>query len=194
MQQNGDKIISNIQMTQKGEKMKKVNKLEENFSKEEKTSTILEKYIPNMYKVAKTRLYNEEDIYDAIQETAYKLYINIEKINDANKIKIWLIKVLINECNKIYRNKKREIKLQEKVTKELLDMIELTDDHKADFEILLKELKSEDRTILALYYGDNYTTKEISSILNKNENTIRSRIKRAKEQIKRKVEEGENYE
>ena len=70
MQQNGDKIISNIQMTQKGEKMKKVNKLEENFSKEEKTSTILEKYIPNMYKVAKTRLYNEEDIYDAIQETA----------------------------------------------------------------------------------------------------------------------------
>ena len=65
--------------------MKIVNKLEENFSKEEKTSTILEKYIPNMYKVAKTRLYNEEDIYDAIQETAYKLYINIEKINDANK-------------------------------------------------------------------------------------------------------------
>ena len=194
MQQNGDKIISNIQMAQKGEKMKRVNKLEENFSKEEKTSTILEKYIPNMYKVAKTRLYNEEDIYDAIQETAYKLYINIEKINDANKIKIWLIKVLINECNKIYRNKKREIKLQEKVTKELLDMIELADEHKVDFEILLQELKSEDRTILALYYGDNYTTKEISSILNKNENTIRSRIKRAKEQIKRKVEEGENYE
>ena len=194
MQQNGDKIISNIQMTQKGEKMKKVNKLEKNFSKEEKTSTILEKYITDMYKVAKTRLSNEEDIYDAIQETAYKLYINIEKINDANKIKIWLIKVLINECNKIYRNKKREIKLQEKVTKELLDMIELTNEHKVDFEILLKELKSEDRTILALYYGDNYTTKEISSILNKNENTIRSRIKRAKEQIKRKAEEGENYE
>lgn len=194
MQQNGDKIISNIQMTQKGEKMKKVNKLEKNFSKEEKTSTILEKYITDMYKVAKTRLSNEEDIYDAIQETAYKLYINIEKINDANKIKIWLIKVLINECNKIYRNKKREIKLQEKVTKELLDMIELADEHKVDFEILLKELKSEDRTILALYYGDNYTTKEISSILNKNENTIRSRIKRAKEQIKRKAEEGENYE
>lgn len=174
--------------------MKKVNKLEKNFSKEEKTSTILEKYITDMYKVAKTRLSNEEDIYDAIQETAYKLYINIEKINDANKIKIWLIKVLINECNKIYRNKKREIKLQEKVTKELLDMIELADEHKVDFEILLKELKSEDRTILALYYGDNYTTKEISSILNKNENTIRSRIKRAKEQIKRKAEEGENYE
>lgn len=170
--------------------MKKVNKLEENFSKEEKTSTILEKYIPNMYKVAKTRLYNEEDIYDAIQETAYKLYINIEKINDANKIKIWLIKVLINECNKIYRNKKREIKLQEKVTKKLLDMIDLTDENNVYFEILLRELKKEDRTILALYYGDNYTTKEISSILNKNENTIRSKIKRAKEQIKQKVEEG----
>ena len=105
-----------------------------------------------------------------------------------------LLICLIQNNAKIYRNKKREIKLQEKVTKELLDMIELADEHKVDFEILLQELKSEDRTILALYYGDNYTTKEISSILNKNENTIRSRIKRAKEQIKRKVEEGENYE
>ena len=169
-----------------------VNKIEAESSKEEKTSNILEKYMTDMYKVAKSRLSSEEDIYDAIQETSYKLYINIDKIKDTDKIKIWLIKVLINECNKIYRNKKREIKLQEKVTKKLLDMIDLTDENNVDFEILLRELKKEDRTILALYYGDNYTTKEISSILNKNENTIRSKIKRAKEQIKQKVEEGRN--
>ena len=41
-----------------------------------------------------------------------------------------------------------------------------------------------DRTILTLYYGNNLTTKDISKILNKNENTIRTRIKRAKEFIK----------
>ena len=124
-----------------------VNKIEAESSKEEKTSNILEKYMTDMYKVAKSRLSSEEDIYDAIQETSYKLYINIDKIKDTDKIKIWLIKVLINECNKIYRNKKREIKLQEKVTKELLDMIDLTDENNVDFEILLRELKKEDRTI-----------------------------------------------
>ena len=113
-----------------------VNKIEAESSKEEKTSNILEKYMTDMYKVAKSRLSSEEDIYDAIQETSYKLYINIDKIKDTDKMKIWLIKVLINECNKIYRNKKREIKLQEKVTKELLDMIDLTDENNVDFEIL----------------------------------------------------------
>lgn len=171
-----------------------VNKIDTESSKKEKTSNILEKYMTDMYKVAKSRLSNEEDIYDAIQETSYKLYINIDKINDTSKIKIWLIKVLINECNKIYRNKKREIKLQEQVAKELLDMIYLTNEHRGDLEIILRELKKEDRTILSLYYGDNYTTKEISRILNKNESTIRSKIKRAKEQIKQKVEEGKNNE
>lgn len=68
-------------------------------------------------------------------------------------------------------------------------MIESTNEDNINFEILLKELKKEDKIILTMYYGNNYTTKEIASILNKNENTIRSKIKRAKKQIKQIIEE-----
>lgn len=152
---------------------------------------IFQKYIPDMYKIAKSRLYNEDDIYDAIQETGYKLHINFEKIKDFQKIKIWLIKVLINECNRIYREKKRELKIQEKIAKEKFEAIDFTNQNDLDFEILINALKKEDRTILTLYYGNNLTTKDISKILNKNENTIRTRLKRAKEFIKCNLEKEE---
>ena len=164
------------------------HKLDSN--KDEDISNLFNKYVNDMYKVAKSRLSNEDDIYDVIQETGYKLYINYEKINDIDKIKVWLIKVLINECNKIYKIKRREIKLQEKVLQKKLENRDIANDNNIDFELLIKELKKEDRTILTLYYGNNYTTKEIVNILNKNENTIRSKIKRAKERIRKEVEEG----
>lgn len=45
----------------------------------------------------------------------------------------------------------------------------------------------EERTIIAMYYSQNYTTKEISDILNIKESTIRSKMLRAKAKIKEKL-------
>ena len=41
------------------------------------------------------------------------------------------------------------------------------------------------------YYASNLTTKEIAKILKKNENTIRSKIKRAKDFIRANLKESE---
>ena len=49
---------------------------------------------------------------------------------------------------------------------------------------MIKELKYEERIIIILYYSEKYTTKEISNILKINENTIKTRLSRAKEKIK----------
>ena len=59
----------------------------------------------DLYKIAKTRLANETDIEDAIQETMIETYKSIKKLNDPNKFKKWVIKILINKCNRIYRRK-----------------------------------------------------------------------------------------
>lgn len=155
-------------------------------------SQIFQKYVPDLYKIAKMRLYNEDDIYDVIQETGYKFYVNINKIRDTDKIKTWLIRVLINECNKIYRSKKRHMRLQEKIIQESFNDTDFNQETNLNFEMLINGLKKEDRIILTLYYGNNLTTKEISKILKKNENTIRTRIKRAKEFIKLNINEEES--
>ena len=68
----------------------------------------------DLYKIAKTRITNEADIEDAIQETMIEAYKSIKKLKDKKKIKQWLITILINKCNRIYRRKyKKDISIDE---------------------------------------------------------------------------------
>lgn len=59
----------------------------------------------DLYKIAKTRISNEDDIADAVQETMIEAYKSIKKLNSPNKFKKWVITILINKCNRIYRRK-----------------------------------------------------------------------------------------
>ena len=56
---------------------------------------------------------------------------------------------------------------------------------------MLGSLEIDDRHMVFLYYR-GYTSKEISSIMKVNENTVRTRIKRAFERIKRKYNRGDS--
>ena len=60
-----------------------------------------------MYLIAKSKLKDEEDIADAIQETILACYKNLKKLRDNKLFKTWLIRILINECNKIHRQNKK---------------------------------------------------------------------------------------
>lgn len=62
---------------------------------------------------------------------------------------------------------------------------------KMNFFELISVLNEDDRTIFTLYYKDNYNTKEIAEIMNMNENTIRTRMRRAREIIKKNLKGGE---
>ena len=63
--------------------------------------------------------------------------------------------------------------------KELIDEV--------SFFQIIDELSEQDKLITTLFYSSNQTTKEISKILNINESTIRSRISRIRNEIRRKI-------
>ena len=44
-----------------------------------------------LYKIAKTRITNEADIQDAIQETMIETYKSIKKLKDPKKFKRWIL-------------------------------------------------------------------------------------------------------
>lgn len=58
-----------------------------------------------------------------------------------------------------------------------------------DFFLLIRDLTYEERLILTLYFYNKYTTKQISILLNINENTVRTKISRAKLKLKNKYKE-----
>lgn len=135
-----------------------------------------------LYKIAKTRLINDDDIDDAIQETMLEAFKSIKKLKKTEYFKTWIIRILINKCNYIYKKKKKYI-----ISYEAEEIEKYTTDENSndiDFYLLIKNLKYEERIVIILYYMENYTTKEISKILKVNENTIKTRISRAKLKIK----------
>lgn len=144
----------------------------------------------DLYCIAKMKINNENDIEDIIQETMISAYTNLKKLQNNSFFKTWIIRILINKCNKFYKKKnlkslddKQEINIMP--TKEIdLSTIE--------FENFISFLTEEERTILTLYYSLSYTTKEIAQILQKREGTICSKISRAKVKIKEKYK-GEFY-
>ena len=55
-------------------------------------------------------------------------------------------------------------------------------------------METNERLIFTLFYSEDYTTKQISEMLKINENTIKSKIKRAKEKIQNYIERCERNE
>lgn len=164
---------------------------------DKKAFTMLILEIKNeLYKIAKTRITNEADIDDAIQETMIETYKSIKKLKNPEKFKMWTIKILINKCNKIYRKKHiKDISIDEYNMEKFLitnNYKEIEDD--INFYNLIKDLKYEERIVIILYYMEKYTIKEISKILHMKENTVKSHLFRAKKSIKYQCEGGEKYE
>lgn len=145
----------------------------------------------DLYKIAKMRLHCEDDIEDAIQETIIEVYKNIKKLRKIELFKTWVIKILINRCNKIYRKSAKEKKLEylDENLHEEYSRTEGDNIGNLDFYNLIKELNYKERLALTLFYLSDFTTKEISKIVKEPESTIRNRIARAREKIKRMYKE-----
>lgn len=147
-----------------------------------------------MYLIAKSKLKNEDDVADAIQEAILLCYKNIRKLRDNKFFKTWLIKILINECNKIYKKRKKNQVSYEEENIENYLKVEETNFQNIGFDILIRNLKDDEKLILSLYYYSEYSTKEISKILKIKESTIKSKIFRAREKLKNQYKEGGYYE
>ena len=72
-------------------------------------SQLMKLHTPSMYKIAKAILKNDEDTADAIQETALTCWEKIGTLKKDKYFKTWLIRILINHCNQIYRQRSRMI-------------------------------------------------------------------------------------
>lgn len=143
----------------------------------------------SLYKVARGMLKRECDIEDAIQNTIMKALESINSLKNNNYFKTWLIRILINECNIILRNNKRE---------NLVDVSEgfngLRHDDKyenLDITNAVNMLEVDLREIVVLYYFEDFKQKDIADILGIKEGTVRTRLLRAKKKLKEALGERE---
>lgn len=148
----------------------------------------------DLYRIASIRLNSAEDIDDALQSTIEQALKNIKKLRKPQYVKTWLIKILINNCNAIYKKNKNKVEFNENIKLNIKNSNEEVINSKLDFYIMLKDLNDKEKLAITLYYSENLTTKEISKILKEPESTIKNRISRAIRKLKEKYEGGVHYE
>lgn len=176
--------------------MEELVKEAKNGNKEAFTKLVI-LYKEDLFKLAITKARNEQDAEDLVQETMEEAYLSIRKLRSDEAFKKWIVKILLNKCKNYYRGKGgRVINLDNIILQNIRhsgeDYIERTESA-IDFNLLIDDLSEIEKTIIILYYYEKYSIKETGKILNINENTIKSKLKRVKEKIKiRKKEEVKN--
>lgn len=140
-----------------------------------------------IYRVSKSILNNEEDVEDAVSEAILKAYKNIHALKDESFFKTWLIRIVINESNNIYKKRLKEIAMD----KEHFKNIRVYDSYK-DLTLYnaINLLEDDLRTTTILFYFEDMKYKDIAKVLNVKEGTIKSRLSRAKEKLHKILKEG----
>lgn len=134
----------------------------------------------SMYRVAKSILSKEEDVEDAVSEAILKAYKNIKSLKDESFFKTWLIRIVINESNTLYKKRSREISVEN----EHFVNLQVNDKYKdVTLYNAINALDDDLRTTTILFYFEDMKYKDIAKVLDIKEGTVKSRLSRAKEKL-----------
>ena len=140
---------------------------------------LMQAYAQSMYKVAKAILKNDEDVLDAMQETALSCWEKIGTLKQERYFKTWMIRILINHCNEICRQRRFTVagEMIPEAGKQEESFLAV------EWDDFLNGLDRKHRTVVILYYVQEFKTREIAEILKVNESTVRSRLAAAREKM-----------
>lgn len=135
-----------------------------------------------MYLTAKTILHNDQNCGDAIQEAIVKSFQKIDTLRQDKYAKTWLMRILINECYSLLRRESRYVSMEEMKELSLREAEEEKD--YSDLYSAVKSLKEELRIPVILYYGEDFSIREIAQILEITEGAVQKRLFRARMQLR----------
>lgn len=140
-------------------------------------------YKYQLYIVANTILKNEEDAQDAVCNAILKGYEHLEQLKSPHKFKSWMITITKNEALQMKR-KRIQLPGDEKVEA----MLEPVQENYNELWDVVQSLKEEYRLVIVLFYYNDLPIKDISKILEIPLGTVKSRLNRGREILKRELE------
>ena len=148
------------------------------MTKETFTKLVLESE-KTLYRVSMSMLKNESDCEDAVQTAILTAYEKLDTLKNEEFFKTWLVRILINVCNKQLNERKRFVDIQE-----CMETAAATTEINIDVKMALKQLPLKIREVVVLYYMEDFSVKEIKAILNIPEGTVKSRLSKGRELLK----------
>lgn len=141
-----------------------------------------------IYAVCLNMLKNPHDAEDAAQDVFVKVFRSIRSFKAESRLETWMTKIAVNTCLDIIRSRRETVDIDEQY--------DLTDGRTPETELeqsdrrlalrqALSQLPEEIRSVVVLRFVEERSYEEIAEILNLNLNTVRTRIFRGREKIKK---------
>ncbi len=144
---------------------------------------IYEIFYKDMYRFALYMLKNENDAADAVSEATLDAFKGIGGLKDDTKIKQWLFAIVSAKCKrKLGDYAKSGVDIDELPELEAPQDVDTAD--KLAVRQAIEQLEAIDRHIVIMHVVEGFTTREIAEELEMNENTVRTRHKRALERMR----------
>lgn len=131
-------------------------------------------------------LKNYSDTEDIFQTVFLKYVLHAPDFEGSDHEKAWIIRATINACKDLLKSffRSRTLPLDSVIEK----AEEPDSDHSDVLEAVLS-LPRKYKDVVYLYYYEEYSAAEISSILHKNVNTVYTLLNRGRQALKTKLEE-----
>ena len=141
----------------------------------------MERHGDTVYRLALCRLQNTADAEDVYQDVFLRLYQQNTDQWDGERTRAWLLRTTVNRCADLGRFRLRRGTLP---LDQLVELAGPVDREGAELWAAVASLSPKLRTVVHLYYAEGYKTEEIARILSIPAVTVRTRLRRAREQLK----------
>ncbi|MEI5993930.1 RNA polymerase sigma factor [Candidatus Enterococcus mansonii] len=153
---------------------------------------IVEEYADMVYRIAFVQMKNQSDAEDIFQEVFLRLVKYSHTIKGEEHIKPWLIRVTINCCKKQFDSawRKKTTSMDEEQMPEQADERASAAFAIGDNEELLDaclSLPEAQQLVIHLFYFEGYSIREISTLVEQSESSVKTRLSRAREALRKKM-------
>ena len=135
-----------------------------------------------MYSVAFSILSNESDAADAISESIYRAYKNLDTLNNIYSFKPWLLRIVRNCAVELVRSNKKLLSIDD------VEIEESSSENEIVTALTLRkavdQLKQPYREVVVLFYFEDLSIAQISKITGTSVVTAKQQLSRARKMLR----------
>lgn len=131
---------------------------------------------------------------DVVQDTFVKVYLHCKELKNDSGFKAWMMQILVRTAYQCGRKKSRELPDDEVVRKadsgrspSSLEQVIMQEEAEA-IARAVRALPVKQRTVVVLYYYQEYQISEIAQMIGCLEGTVKSRLHTARKRLKKVLE------
>lgn len=163
----------------------------------ETVEKLYQMYCDAVYRIGVVYMGNEQEAYDIVQDVFLKLLCHPRQFQDEQHEKAWILRTAINQCKDQLKSHWRKKRVSWSEYQEGAACFAENSDSSMgprweERQVIMDavlQLPEHYKEVILLHYYEGYKTEEIARVMHRNPSTVRSRLQKARECLKKILKE-----